>query len=261
MIQNSSNMDSANITAIIIDDEPDAINLLEMYLRHFPFIEVVGKENHAIKGLELVNEMLPELVFLDIDMPDMNGLQVADKIHSENFYSEIVFTTAHQHYAYDALGVEPLDFLTKPFCSSDLEIVIAKFRKKTEKKKQERKLDTFIHSQANSPKIKLPSTTGILIVDLKDIVVLKSKSNNCSIFLQDGTSETITRNLYKVAELLNSQAFFQISRSTYINLNYLKRVDKKSHKCIISYNQTTVEEPISRSQLIHLDKYNLFQNV
>ncbi|MFA5326616.1 MAG: LytTR family DNA-binding domain-containing protein [Prolixibacteraceae bacterium] len=254
-------MDSVSISAIIIDDEPDAINLLEMYLRQFPFIKVVGKENQAAKGLQLVNEILPELVFLDIDMPDMNGLQVADKIHSDNFYSEIVFTTAHQHYAYDTLGVEPLDFLTKPFCISDLEIVIEKFRQKTEKKKQERKLDTFIHSQANSPKIKLPSTTGILIIDLKDIVILKSKANNCNIFLQDGTTETITRNLYKVAEILNSQAFFQTKRSTYINLNYLKRVDKKKLMCTITYNQTTVEVPISRHQMILLDKYNLFQMV
>jgi DNA-binding LytR/AlgR family response regulator len=247
-------MDQTTISAIIIDDEPDAINLLEMYLRQFPSIKVIGKETEARKGLELVKETLPELIFLDIDMPDMNGLKVADKIHSENKYSEIVFTTAHQHYAYDALDVEPLDFLTKPFSGVDLEIVIQKYNAKMEKKKKEKKIDIFINSQESSPQIKLPTTKGMLFIDPRNIILLRSKSNNCDVILVDGTSETITRNLYKVLSILNSPTFFQISRSTCINMNYLQRVDKKNFMCTISYNQTTIEEPISRPKMTYFDK-------
>jgi len=247
-------MDQTTISAIIIDDEPDAINLLEMYLRQFPSIKVIGKETEARKGLELVKETLPELVFLDIDMPDMNGLKVADKIHSENPYSEIVFTTAHQHYAYDALDIEPLDFLTKPFSGIDLEFVMQKYIAKMEKKKQERKMDIFLNSQVSSPKIKLPTTKGMLFIDIKNIVILRSKLNNCDVHMNDGTMETVTRNLYKVANILNSPSLFQISRSTYINLNYLQRVDKKSFKFIIDYNQGILEEPISKDRMIHFEK-------
>jgi len=247
-------MDTPTISAIIIDDEPDAINLLEIYLRRFPSITVVGKENEAKKGLELVKEKLPELVFLDIDMPDMNGLKVADKIKSENFYSEIIFTTAHQHYAYDALDIKPLDFLTKPFSITDLEMVILKYKEKLEKKKQEKKIEFFITSQNNATRIKLPTTKGILFVDIKSIVLLRSKANNCDILMVDGTTETITRNLYKVVSTLNSPAFFQVNRSTSINTNYLQRVDKKNFKCIISYNQNIIEEPITRSNMILFEK-------
>jgi two-component system LytT family response regulator len=247
-------MDQTTISAIIIDDEPDAINLLEMYLRQFPLVKIIGKENHAKQGLELVKEKLPELVFLDIDMPDMNGLTVADKIQADNFYSEIVFTTAHQHYAYDALNIEPLDFLTKPFFTPDLERVMEKYKSKIEKKKHEKKLDVFLNSQTNSAKIKFPTTKGMLFVDIKSIVLLRSRANNCDILLDDGTTETITRNLYKVVNKLNSPAFFQITRSTSINTNYLQRVDKKTLKCIISYNQTTIEEPITKSNMILFEK-------
>lgn len=254
MTLNNATMDTMTISAIIIDDEPDAINLLEMYLRRFPSITVIGKENEAKKGLELVKEKLPELVFLDIDMPDMNGLKVADKIKSENFYSEIVFTTAHQHYAYDALDVKPLDFLTKPFSITDLELVIQKYNENIQKKKQEKKLDVFITSQNNSTKIKFPTTKGILFVDIKSIVMLKSKANNCDILMDDGTTETITRNLYKVVGILNSPAFFQINRSTSINTNYLQRVDKKNFRCIISYNQVIIEEPITKSNMTLFEK-------
>lgn len=247
-------MDQPTISAIIIDDEPNAIHLLEMYLRQFSNIQVIGTESQAINGLELVKQKLPELVFLDIDMPDMNGLKVADKIQSENFNSEIVFTTAHQHYAYDALGIEPLDFLTKPFCIADIEIVMQKYIAKIEKKKQEKKLEIFINSQANSPKMKFPTTKGLLFLETKNVVILKSRLNNCDVYLNDGSVETITRNLYKVVPLLNLPTLFQTNRSTYVNLNYLQRVDRRSLKCTISFNQTIIEETMSRSSMILFDK-------
>ena len=251
---NNSNMDTSIISAIIIDDESNAINLLEVYLRRFPSIQVIGKETEAKKGLELIKEKLPELVFLDIDMPDMDGLMVANIVQTENLYSEIVFTTAHQHYAYEALDIKPLDFLTKPFCIADIELVLQKYNDKIIKKKQEKKLDTFINFQNNSAKTKLPTTNGIIFVEIKNIVLFKSKLNNCEILMEDGTTETITRNLYKVVSILNSPAFFQISRSTYINMNYLQRVDKKSFKCIISVNQIILEEPITKSCMIIFEK-------
>jgi len=251
-------MNSEIISAIIIDDEMEAITLLEMYLRQFPFIKITGNETNAINGLELVKETLPELVFLDIDMPDMNGLQVANKIQIDNFYSEIVFTTAHQHYAYDALGIEPLDFLTKPFSTDDLKRVIQKYLDKVEKKKQEIKLDKFILSQADSPTIKLSSPVGVLVVRIAEIVMIKAKANNCLIYLQDGTIETVNRNLHIVVRMLNSPAFFQTSRSICINLNYLQRVDKRNQKCIMSFNHSTFETEISRNNLHYFEKLNIF---
>ena len=251
---NNAKLDTPTISAIIIDDESNAINLLEVYLRKFPSIQVIGKETEAKKGLELIREKLPELVFLDIDMPDMNGLMIANIVQTESLYSEIVFTTAHQHYAYEALDIKPLDFLTKPFCIADIELVLQKYKDKLIKKKQEKKLDNFIKSQNNSTKIKFPTTNGILFIEIKNIVLLKSKLNNCEILMQNGTTETITRNLYKVVRILNSSVFFQIGRSTYINMNYLQRVDKKNYKCFISINKVILEEPISRSKMIIFEK-------
>lgn len=191
-------------------------------------------------------------------MPDMNGLQVADKIQSGNFYSEIVFTTAHQYYAYDALGIEPLDFLTKPFCINDLEIAIQKFNDKTQRKKLKQKADKFIHSQTAASTIKLPTVHGVLILNIKDIVILKSKGNYCNAHLQDGTIELITRNISTVVDTLNSQSFFLINRSTCINLNYLKQIDRKNNKCILGYNNQTIEQPITRNHLNYFDKLNIF---
>jgi DNA-binding LytR/AlgR family response regulator len=251
-------MDSTTISAVLIDDEPEAIQLLEMYLRFFPDVKVIGKETHAKKGMELVNQNLPDLVFLDIDMPDMNGLQVADHIHNENFYSEIVFTTAHSKYAYDAIDFKPLDYLIKPFSVEDVKTVISKYHKIAEHKSYLRKVDLFIHSQSYPEKLKLPTINGILLTEIKDIVLLKAKANNCYLYLTDGTIETITRNLNTLAQTINSHTLFKISRSTYINLKYLNKIDRKNLKCMINFYQSILEEEITKSNLTLFEKLNLF---
>jgi two-component system LytT family response regulator len=148
--------------------------------------------------------------------------------------------------------------LIKPFSGEDIETVIQKYQVKVEKRKQEIKLDKFIHSQENSPKIKFPSTNGVLIVEMKDIALLKSKANYCNIHLQDGTVETVTKNLYLIIRTLNSPAFFQVNRSTCINLNYLQKVDKKNQRCILGYNHTIHEVEISRSNMNYFEKLNQF---
>lgn len=251
-------MYSVNVSAIIIDDDDEAINLLEMFLRNFPAIKVVAKSSNPVTGLELIKEMIPDLVFLDIDMPDMTGLQVAQSIKNENIKAEIVFTTAYQDYAYKALKIEPLDFLTKPFCIGDLEIVVKKYMVKAEKKMQEQKLDKFIHSQSNQSKISLPTSSGILVVDIKDIVYITADSFKTILYLQDRSVETVNKSLSRLIELLNSSVFFQINRSQYINLNYLQRIDKKKRMCYVLYDHEVYEVPISRNYIVSFEKLNIY---
>ncbi|HEY3371831.1 MAG TPA: LytTR family DNA-binding domain-containing protein [Prolixibacteraceae bacterium] len=254
-------MDTVGITAIIIDDDSEAIYLLEMYLRQFPEVMIIGKSTKAPQGLALVNKKLPDLVFLDIDMPDMTGLQVAESMKNKNFHSEIVFTTAYQQYAYKALTIEPLDFLTKPFCPEDLQKVIKKYIAKAEKKIHEQKLDKFIQSQSNLPPISVPTPHGFLFIDIKEIVYLKAKINGTEINLADGSVETVSVRINRLIELLNSSLMFQIHRGTYINLNYLVRIEKKKAICILRFNNTVHEEPISRSNINNFKKLDIFSTL
>ena len=251
-------MDTVNISAIIIDDDSEAINLLEIFLRQFPNINVIGKSTNAYTGLEIINTEFPDLVFLDIDMPDMTGLQVAESVKSKNFHSEIVFTTAYQHYAYKALSIEPLDFLTKPFCSEDLKNVIKKYMGRIERREYEHKLDKFIQSQSNLPKIKLPTFHSFIIIDINDIVYIKANINGTIVYLQDGTVETVTRNLNSLVTMLNSTLIFQVNRSTYVNLNYILRIDRKKEKCAIRFNNTICNETITKNHIINFEKLNIF---
>ena len=251
-------METTGITAVIIDDDSEAIFLLEMFLRQFTEIRIIGKSTQAPQGLSLINKNFPDLVFLDIDMPDMTGLQVAESIKHKNFHSEIVFTTAHQHYAYKALSIEPLDFLTKPFNQEDIQKVINKFMAKAEKKRHEQKLESFIQSQLISSPIQVPTTHGFLFIDIKDIVYIKAKINGTDIQLQDGSVETVSLRINRLIALLNSTLIFQIHRGTFVNLNYLVRIEKKKAICVMRFNNTTHEESISKSNINNFKKLNIF---
>lgn len=251
-------MENIPISAIIIDDDPEAIYLLEMYLRQFPSVRILGKSTYPEEGLEMIIKEFPDLVFLDIDMPDMTGLQVAESFRNKNFHSEVVFTTAYQHYAYQALTIQPLDFLTKPFCLTDLKQVVDKYIAKVEKKKQEHKMDLFIQAQTNPAQVLLPTLHALLFVDIKDIVLIKAKINSTEVFLKDGTMEIVTRRISNLISLLNSSLFFQINRGTYVNLNYLSRIDKKKSICVIRYNDSTLEEAITKTNLNNFKKLNIF---
>ena len=251
-------MDTKDISAIIIDDDSEAIYLLEIYLRQFPDIKIIGKSTNPTEGLALIIKELPDLVFLDIDMPDMTGLQVAESFKNNNFHSEIIFTTAYQQYAYQALSIQPLDFLTKPFCLSDLSRVINKYIDKREKKKQAQKVDQFIQSQSHASQILLPTIHAMLFIDVKDVVLIKAKTNCTEVFLQDGSVETVTRRISSLISLLNSSLLFQINRGTYVNLNYLVRIDKKKSTCLLRTSKHNLEEPITKSHLLNFKKLDIF---
>jgi two-component system LytT family response regulator len=242
------------ISTIIIDDDIKALNLLEAFLRTFDEISLVGKESDPNAGLELINSNPPDLIFLDIDMPDLDGLTLAEKVQAINFHSEIVFTTGHQHYAYEALGIEPLDFLTKPFSSDEIQTVISKFKAKVEKREYDKKLESIINTQNSPVIIKLPSIKGILFVDIKDIVCLKARIRYTDIILADGSKETIIRTINKVFSLINSPSLFQINRSVVINLNYLHRIERSGMKCYLLVNNTIIEEKMARGTISIFEK-------
>jgi len=186
----------------------------------------------------------------------MNGLEVAGSICSGDIKSEIVFTTAHQQYAYDALGLEPLDFLIKPYCLEDIGIVLMKYRSKISKRKLEEKLEKLAQSQSALPRLKLPSNHGFVMVDAKDIVLIKSDVNKTILHLNDGTKEKINKNLYSVFKLLNSSIFYRLNRSCVINLNYILRLDKRNGKCVLSYNNILYEESITNDQFLSLESFD-----
>ena len=246
------------LTAIIIDDDDEAIRLLKIYLLDFSEIELVDSSSDPKKGLVLLQKKLPDIVFLDIDMPGLSGLSLADEMKKNELHTEVVFTTAHRHYAYQALSIEPLDYLVKPFGQQELADVIDRYHSKMADLHKKKAMNRLIRDNNALSKVKLPTKSGILFIAPDEIILLRSAMNNTLLFLKDGTEQQITQNINRVVRLINSSQLIRASRSAYINTKYLKKIEKKTKLCILEYGDLRLEEPINKASLVFFEKQNCF---
>jgi len=247
-----------NITAMIIEDDEEALSLLEIYLQAFESIELIAKTTSPQKGIRLLTKKNPDVVFLDIDMPDIDGVEVAETIRENNLRTEVIFTTAHSKYAYRALHVEPLDYLLKPFGPEDLIAVINRYQAKIRRGELERRMDFLMKNNKVIPKVKLPTRTGIILINPDDIMLYKAESNYCRVYTKEGENELIMLNIFKSASIANSKTVVRVNRSAYINLQYLKKIEKKTRTCFLTYKDLTLETRIKKSSLIYFEKLNCF---
>ncbi len=246
------------ISAIIIDDEEEAISLLEIYLQPFSEIEVIDKTSSPQKGIRLVKRKMPDIVFLDIDMPEIDGLEVANLIKENKLKTEVVFTTAHSDYAFRALKVEPLDYLVKPFGPEELISVINQYKTKSKRKELDRRMDIFVKNNKNNPKIKFPTRFGAIMIDPDEIMLLRVENNHTLVFTTDGHSEVVALSILKVINLIDSPSFVKVNRSAYVNLHYLRRIERKSKICVLQHKDINLEETLNRTGLAFFEKLNCF---
>lgn len=251
MVENS-------IKAVIIDDNEDAVALLEIYLQAFKEIQVLESTTNPQKGLRIIKKLIPDIVFLDIDMPEMNGLELGQAIFESDLKTEIVFTTAHSQYAFNALNIKPLDYLVKPFGPSEIISVINRYQTKQKNEEFERRMNFFMQNNKVISKIKLPTKSGIILVNPEDVMLVRSEGNSSRLYLKDGKDEFIVYNIAKVLESFNSPNIIKANRSALINLQYLKRIEKKRRVCHLKYNEISYEESINKPGLNYFEKLNCF---
>ena len=246
------------IRTILVDDDEEALTLLETYLKSLDDVEIVGRATSGFEGLRIIAENYPDLLFLDIDMPDINGIEVARIMKERNYKTQIVFTTAFNKYAYDAITAEPLDYLIKPFGPETLESVVAKFKQRLNKEEDERRFEILIQSQRTYGKIKFPTLNGVIILHADDVALMKAAGNGCVLYLSDGTIETVTVSLFRVIKNFKSPNIYRISRSIAINMKFLWRVDRKNKTCIIAVEGNNYEEALSRSNINFFEEMKCF---
>jgi two-component system LytT family response regulator len=218
------------IKTIIIDDEYNAREFLEKLLkRSFPdrFLILAKCESvdEAVLAIEKYN---PELVFLDVHMPNKNGFELFKEVKSISF--EVIFTTAHAEFAIDAIKASALDYLLKPINYIDLLDTIKKYDSKLQKASQQDKLMLLIENMDSGntefKKVALPVESGFELVKTTSILYCEADSNYCNIICLDGKKITLSKTLKYVEELLPSSIFQRIHKSYLVNLNYVNRFNK-----------------------------------
>lgn len=232
--------------AIIIDDEKHAReNLYSLLERFCPEIEILGIGTGVTEGLGLIEKLKPELVFLDVEMQDGTGFDLLKRVPQINF--QVIFVTAHNHFALDAIKWSALDFLLKPVDPDELKQAVNKFQKV---KQQQDQFDLLLEEKPQKEKIALPTSDGLLFVKVKSIVRLEAEGCYTHFKVMGGPDIMVSRTMKDYIEMLPPSSFFRVHKSHYINLNYLQKYSNRDGGAAIMENGDNV--PVSRT---HKDEF------
>jgi two-component system, LytTR family, response regulator len=242
------------IRALIVDYEKGAREILEHLLLRIPNVEVVGKASSADEALDMVINCLPDLVFLDVQMPEKNGFQLVDYLQKYMLNTHVVFVTAHAEFAISAMKVSAFDYLLKPVMMKELQETVLRF------KAIRRQASPANHeSMAGRPvrhcKIKFNTRTGYILVSPEEIMYCEADVNYTTIFFGKENREVITVNLGRVEEILSSHSFYRISRSILINQLYLSKADRQKKQCVLEKGDEQVVLEISPTHIRELERY------
>lgn len=221
---------------LVVDDEPEARELLKYMLQESDGVSVVGTAGDVDEALELQKKEKPHLVLLDIQMPGKDGFQFIEQIQGSDHEPGVIFVTAYEHYAIQAIRNSVFDYILKPVHQEELDSAILRFRTRGRKVQNQELQDLIATLRSNGPaKIKLNTRAGYMLIDPAEVVFCEADGNYTHIQLTSGTRETCTQNLGNIEELLEGGTFFRASRSYLLNLKYLSRVYRKSNQCLLEY--------------------------
>jgi two-component system LytT family response regulator len=242
------------LRTMIIDDEPDSISLLKLQLAKFcPQTGEVASYTSTVQAMEDINVFKPQLLFLDIEMPVMNGFEFLEKLMPVNF--SVVFITAYNQYALKAFRFNALDYLVKPVDKEELIEAVTKAEHNIQPSAtQLSQLQKQLRGEPVS-KIAVPSQTGISFISLNDIVYCEASNNYSKLILADGSQFTISKTLKDVQDVLEESHFLRVHRQYIINLNHVKHFNRNDG-VLTMVNKA--ELPVARNQKDKLiDMYRL----
>ena len=216
------------IKAIIIDDEAKGrLALREKLSVYCTNVQVIAEAANGKEAIELIQQHHPQLLFLDIEMPVMNGFEMLNNIKEKDFH--IIFTTAYDQYAIKAIKYAAFDYLLKPIDIEELRLAISKIDdadNKTLGKQVELMQQNLQHPKKHFNKLAVPSLDGLLFFDVNTIIHLEAHSNYTILHFTNHTKITASRTLKEFEELLPVDIFFRPHHSHIINLQFIKRYIK-----------------------------------
>ncbi len=237
------------IRCILIDDEADSLEVMEMLLKTYcPQVKVEAVCNSAEKGIAAINEYKPDVVFLDIEMPNMNGFDMLERF--DELFFDVVFITAYHQFAIKAFRYSALNYLLKPVDPDDLLETIRRIEKhKTPPlKEQMEMLMQSVNSSGSQTisRIALTTSYGMLFVETKDIIYCESNDNYTNVKLVGGKKLLISKTLKEIDETLSGPDFYRIHNSFLVNLRHIQKFVRGDGGYVVMDDDTEVS--ISRTK-------------
>ena len=231
-------------TAIIIDDETSSRNSLRQKLtNHCTEIQIIGECENGEAGIKMLTNKKPDIVFLDVEMPRMNGFTMLQQLPQKNF--EVIFITAYDHYAIKAIKFSALDYLVKPVAIEDLKTAIEKAAQKRKQSQGNERLELLLENLMTYNKelqrIAIPSMEGLQFVETGHIIYLEANSNYTCFYLVNSIKITVAKTLKDFEELLPTSIFMRIHHSYIINKNLVKKYIKGEGGQVVMCNDTVLD--------------------
>ncbi|MEP6748645.1 MAG: response regulator [Bacteroidota bacterium] len=240
------------ITATIVDDEPDCCESLVILLeRYCPEVKVLDICYSAETAIQSVKEHEPQILFLDIEMPFINGFELLEKLGNINF--ELIFTTSYDQYAIKAIRFSALDYLLKPVDREELQKAVQRAAQRSQHplpQQLDMLLQKLKHPAIPVNKIALPTMEGFQLLAAESIISCASDSNYTCLFLKDKRKITASRNLKEMEEMLEDYPFIRVHHSHMVNINEVDKYIKGEGGYLIMSDGSSINVSRSRKELL-----------
>jgi len=237
---------------VLVDDENDALEALEWKLNNYIEDVEIIKCNSPIQSIEIIDNENPDVVFLDIQMPEMDGFTLLENLTNRKF--NLVFTTAHDEFALKAIKVSAIDYLLKPVDKDELIEAVEKVKEKKKGDFLEDKLQLLLGNLngVNSDRINISADGKVYILDKDDVIMLKSDKSYTTVYLTNEQQIVVSKTLKEVEKKFQFPQFFRVHNSYLINLTHVKEYLKGLGGELIMTNGHT--SSISRNKKSELFK-------
>lgn len=226
---------------LIIDDENRTRELIAKMIDSFGFdVETIPEGENVQSGIEAIERHNPDIVFLDIQMPDGTGFDVIRSIPNKNF--EVIFITAHEEFAIKAIKFSALDYLLKPVDTSELKAALEKALAMLDERKDHSQFDALQKNIMPNEKRRLVLKTqeSVHVVELDQIIRCEADRNYTSFYLVDGKKILVSKTLKEYETLLSGYNFLRVQQSHLVNIDYVDRYDKKNGGAVVMKDRSEV---------------------
>jgi len=235
---------------ILIDDEPLARSIVTEYLQKHPELEIAAECNDGFEGVKAIQQHEPDLVFLDIQMPKINGFEMLELIDQP---PSVIFTTAFDEFAIKAFEAHAIDYLLKPFSQERFDKAIQKWKEKnsTSKKNTEELLETASQSPSQTQRIVVKNGSKIKIIPVQDVFYLEAADDYVKVHTQEGNFlKNKTMNHFE--KTLDQNQFVRSHRSYIVNVQQITRIDPYEKDNHIAILRSGAKVPVSRNGYVKL---------